>query len=73
MSQGFFDMSAGELRENLERTCPHTWGQTKYTPIDWRGPCYVPTETIKQWSRTCTKCGKTETTRATKKEWVAGY
>jgi len=75
--------------ENLERSCQHTWGQTKYTPIehkaytipgdapgtmgvDWQGPCYVPAETIKQWSRTCTKCGKTETTRATKKEWVAG-
>lgn len=40
--------------------------------VDWRGPCYVPATTEKVWSRTCTKCGKVETTQRTKKEYRAG-
>ncbi len=31
--------------------------------VDWRGPCHVPSETIKRWRRTCKKCGKTEETK----------
>ncbi len=30
--------------------------------IDWRGPCYVPAETIERWKRVCKICGKIEYT-----------
>ena len=29
---------------------------------DWRGPVYVPAETIKKWRRQCNLCGKVEIT-----------
>lgn len=38
--------------------------------VDWRPECHVPSSTEKMWSRVCSKCGKTETTKATKKENV---
>ncbi len=40
--------------------------------VDFRGPCYVPSETIKQWSRTCDKCGRTEQTSRTKSKMISG-
>jgi hypothetical protein len=30
--------------------------------IDWRGPTPVPAKTTDRWSRTCNRCGRTETT-----------
>jgi hypothetical protein len=30
--------------------------------VDWRGPVYVPAETIDRWRRTCNTCGKIEYT-----------
>lgn len=33
--------------------------------VDWRGPCYVPAETIQKWTRRCRKCNKRETTTRT--------
>lgn len=40
--------------------------------VDFRGPCYVPSETIRQWKRTCSKCNLTQTTQYTKKQTVSG-
>jgi hypothetical protein len=40
--------------------------------IDRQGPMWVNAETIKQWSRMCTNCGKIETTQHTRKEKTAG-
>jgi hypothetical protein len=40
--------------------------------IDWRGPCYVPGTTTKEWTRVCTTCGKVEKTRSTKTEYRSG-
>lgn len=34
--------------------------------VDWRGPCHVPAKTTPKWSRTCTKCGYTQTTERKK-------
>lgn len=31
--------------------------------VDWRGPTYVPAETIDRWTRTCKKCGYSQTTQ----------
>jgi hypothetical protein len=30
--------------------------------VDWRGPCYVPAETIDRWKRECLRCGIVEYT-----------
>lgn len=30
--------------------------------VDWRGPCYVPAETIDRWKRECKRCGLVEYT-----------
>ena len=40
--------------------------------VDWRGPCYVPATTTRRWERTCTACGLTQRTEATKKVPAAG-
>ena len=31
--------------------------------VDWRGPTYVPSETIDKWRRVCKRCGKVEVTK----------
>ncbi len=31
--------------------------------VDWRGPIWVEAKTIKQWKRTCSKCGEVQHTR----------
>ena len=36
--------------------------------VDWRGPVYVPAETIHRWRRVCQKCGKIEHTSKTTKQ-----
>lgn len=33
---------------------------------------HVPSSTTKKWSRTCRKCGKTETTTSVKKQFISG-
>jgi len=40
--------------------------------VDWRGPMEVPSSTTKQWSITCSKCGKVELTTNTKQEFRRG-
>src|SRR5208282_283628 len=40
--------------------------------VDWQGPMWVDASTTKQWTRVCARCGKTETTRSTRKERIAG-
>jgi len=34
--------------------------------VDWRGPCYVPAETIRRWKKVCTLCGDTRYTQNTR-------
>jgi len=33
--------------------------------IDWQGPCHVPREVTKKWTRTCELCGHVDTTTRT--------
>lgn len=40
--------------------------------VDWRGPTFIPASTTKQWSRTCQKCGKVETTQRTRNTTISG-
>ena len=40
--------------------------------IDRQLPQWVPPSTTKQWTRTCLRCGKTETTQQTRKEIIPG-
>ncbi len=40
--------------------------------IDWRGPTYVSSSTEKKWSRTCSLCLRTETTKTTRKKDTYG-
>ena len=67
---------AKEKLNRAESSCSHNWNtrytpeyQEAYTipgdppgtmGVDWRGPVHVPAKTIKKWTRTCPKCGKTE-------------
>jgi hypothetical protein len=34
--------------------------------VDFRGPTYVPSQTIRRWSRRCRNCGLTQTSERTK-------
>jgi len=34
--------------------------------VDFQGPTFIPAETIHQWKRICSVCGKVEHTRGTK-------
>ena len=36
--------------------------------VDWRGPCYVPAETIPRWKRTCERCGLIQYTQGFEEE-----
>ncbi len=36
--------------------------------VDWRGPVYVPPETIDRWRRECRRCGLVEYTKYFKEE-----
>ena len=36
--------------------------------VDWRGPCYVPAQTIPRWKRECGLCGKVNYTEEIRKE-----
>jgi hypothetical protein len=74
--------------KRLEKECKHDWKveydpivREAYTipgdepgtmGVDWRGPTHVPSETTRQWTRTCNICGAEESTQRTKKQHVAG-
>ena len=45
---------------------PNTMG------IDWQGPMWIEPTCTKQWSRTCSKCGKIQMTKSVRKERAAG-
>jgi hypothetical protein len=40
--------------------------------VDWQGPMWIEPTCTKQWSRTCSRCGKVQTTKSTRKERTAG-
>ena len=70
--------------EQAERTCQHDWDEKytpiynkAYTipgdppgfgGVDHRFETHVPAETIPEWTRTCSKCGKIEKTRRATEE-----
>jgi hypothetical protein len=78
--------AAKQRVQQIERDCDHNWDvkdKAVYYPaytipgdapgtmgVDWRGPCDVPSKTVPQWERTCSKCGKVEHTKRTKKQNV---
>lgn len=67
--------SAERALDQAYKDCQHDW-EEKYTPMhipgssypasgagsDWRPGGYVSAQDIPKWTRTCRKCGKTETT-----------
>jgi hypothetical protein len=69
---------AREELVGIQRSCPHSWssrynpvvreayrdpGDTPGTMgIDFRGPMYVPRQETPRWTRTCSRCFKTEDT-----------
>jgi hypothetical protein len=72
--------------EGEQQRCSHTWGEIKYEPRTTGGyetedtmfprPPYpkvwIDKKVHPRWSRTCTKCGKTEHTENTKSVTRAG-
>ncbi len=66
--------------ERLESNCRHSWGAPVYDPIEHpgyqepasgAGSDYIPSfwvsaRTDRRWHRTCTACGKKQTTSRTK-------
>ena len=70
-----------------QNRCRHTWGATKYDPIIRAGyetsafsrpgykssaTIYVPEERTPRWTRTCTTCGCTQSTKRTEERKTRG-